>query len=223
MAPATLLELVITNITRRVLKFLTEEYQTALQAYLLTSTSSSVSSTPNPNSIPSTPWGQGGLETPGTFFPERGDPFSGFNAVGTGAGRIGGSLFELLGHRDIPNGVGNGGLSSGKHESLPNSAWTPTSPISTPSSPHKIASPNPNSDRPAFSRTGTTNSTFSPHVQTMLTEDFSKKSLNLKPIFIEAIQELIDEIEMTHRSVGEWSLDHIHSGFVYISRSVTQG
>lgn len=197
------------------LKFLTEEYQTALQTYLLTSSSSSISSTPNINSYPTTPWGAGGLETPGTFFPERGDPFNGFNSVGAGGGRIGGSLFELLGHRESSTGVGNSSISTGKHESIPNSSWTPTSPISTPSSPHKIASPNPNSDRPAFSRSGTTTSTLSPHVQTMLTEDFSKKSLNLKPIFIEAIQELIDEIEMTHRSVGEWSLDHIHSGSVF--------
>lgn len=53
----------------------------------------------------------------------------------------------------------------------------------------------------------------------MLADEFSRKSGSLKPVFIEAIQELMDEVELTSRSVGEQSIDHIHSGFVFFSMS----
>lgn len=209
-------ELVVTNITRRVLKFLTEEYQTALSAFLLASTSHSSTS-----SIPSTPhtpgWGLSGLETPGTFFPERGDPFAFTSRVdGAGEGKfrgIGGSMFDLLGHKgDSTSAQGAGDKFSAGKDHLWSAQNSPG--LSAPNSPSKLFSTLPSSfDKPALSRIATsTSGQLSPHVTTMLEEDFSKKAHNLKPVFIEAIQELIDEVEMTQRSVGEQSLDHIHSG-----------
>jgi translation initiation factor eIF-2B subunit beta len=166
-----------------------------LQTYLINSNSSHNSATYSP-----TPWGNGTLETPGNFFPERGDPFAS-SSVATG--RIGGSLFELLGHRSNQS-------STTKNDTSTGSVWVPDSPISSPPSPLKVGSNTSSVDD--RSTRATNGSSLSPQVQQMLTEDFSKKSINLKPIFIEAIQELVDEIELTHRSVGEWSLDHIHSG-----------
>ncbi|KWU42548.1 eukaryotic translation initiation factor 2B beta subunit, partial [Rhodotorula sp. JG-1b] len=43
-------------------------------------------------------------------------------------------------------------------------------------------------------------------------DDFSRRSFSLKPVFIEAIAELMDEVETTYRSVGEQAIEHIHSG-----------
>lgn len=209
-------ELVITNITKRILKFLQEEYITALTSFLAQSSSSSTSYPSTPYSVPMTPgWGlAGGLDTPGAFFPERGDPFSGRRTTG---GSSLGNIFDLLGHRSSAGAAG--GLSRPQ-----NSTWSPVdsssapgSPSTAPSSPARpfaSSSINNHSPNASIHRQASTSTLLSPHVTIMLEEDFSKKSHSLKPVFIEAIQELMDEVEMTYRSVGEQSIDHIHSGCV---------
>ena len=184
---------------RRILKFLHEEYATALTNFLADSSSSSYPSTPY--SIPPTP----ALcpETPSSFFPECGDPFASAGRP-SGTGSLG-SMFDLLGHKATPLIIGNS----------PSSFATPLSgfpPPSTPSSPLRGASPVPSQVLARPSLALRTPSVISPHVTTMLEEEFSRKSHTLKPVFIEAIQELMDEVEMTYRSVGEQSIDHIHSG-----------
>lgn len=97
-------------------------------------------------------------------------------------------------------------------------------PTSAPSSPAKFhtssmggapsSTPPTTASNSTLHRQASTSSLLSPNVTAMLEEDFSKKSHSLKPVFIEAIQELMDEVEMTYRSVGEQSIDHIHSGSV---------
>jgi translation initiation factor eIF-2B subunit beta len=209
------LELVITNITKRILKFLSEEYQTALSTYLTTTSSSSYPSTPY--SVPQTPgWGVTGLETPGTFFPERGDPFAGRRIPSGSTGGSLGNIFDLLGHKNVAvsQHAGSstsmqGGIGGSNNSSAPHSPHVPAAPPSpllghsSRSNTTTIRSPGPGAHTP---------NGLSPHVTTMLEEDFSKKSHSLKPVFIEAIQELMDEVEMTYRAVGEQSIDHIHSG-----------
>ncbi|KAI5481880.1 translation initiation factor eIF-2B beta subunit [Pseudohyphozyma bogoriensis] len=176
-------ELVVTNMYRRILKFLHEEYATALTNFLSeTTVSAASSSSATPNSIPATP----NTHSESSTF-RRGSTL--------------GSMFDLLGHK-----------SEGHHSPSPLSTSTLVTPA--PSSP---ASPQNNSPsastilhRPLLPLR--TSSTVSPQVQGMLEEDFSRKSSALKPIFVEAIQELMEEVEMTYRNVGEQSIDHIHSG-----------
>ncbi|KAI8455065.1 hypothetical protein BY996DRAFT_7055391 [Phakopsora pachyrhizi] len=47
--------------------------------------------------------------------------------------------------------------------------------------------------------------------------DFSSKSFNLKPIFIEAVQELYDELELVREGVAAQAAEHIHSGEVIMT------
>ncbi|EGG05083.1 uncharacterized protein MELLADRAFT_36951, partial [Melampsora larici-populina 98AG31] len=46
---------------------------------------------------------------------------------------------------------------------------------------------------------------------------FSKKAASLKPIFIEAVQELHDELELTRENVANQAAEHIHSGEVIMT------
>lgn len=187
--------------TRRILKNLQGEYTSALETYL--SESSSTSYPQTPYSIPPTP----SIETPGAFFPERGDPFAG-RPVGSSLG----SMFDLLGHGTSNMGgsrldcrSGATGLNSA-HASSPGLLSPSTTPIHTsPSSPASGLNLTVN--------TKSTNGTgISPGVSAMLEEDFTRKSYTLKPLFIEAITEVMDELETTYKSVGEQAVDHIHSG-----------
>ncbi|KAH9814484.1 translation initiation factor eIF-2B subunit beta [Melampsora americana] len=47
--------------------------------------------------------------------------------------------------------------------------------------------------------------------------NFSKKAASLKPIFIEAVQELHDELELTRENVANQAAEHIHSGEVIMT------
>ncbi|MBW0567739.1 hypothetical protein O181_107454 [Austropuccinia psidii MF-1] len=47
--------------------------------------------------------------------------------------------------------------------------------------------------------------------------DFSTKSLSLKPIFIEAVQELYDELDLVQEGVATQAPEHIHSGEVIMT------
>ncbi|KAK4702351.1 translation initiation factor eIF-2B subunit beta, partial [Phenoliferia sp. Uapishka_3] len=186
-------ELVVTNMTRRILKFLHEEYATALGNFL---TDASPSSTPNtPHSVPATP-ALGRHEGPGSF------PFT-LARQGSSLG----SMFDLLGHKVGGGAAGTAPPSSGF--STPRELASPG-----PSSPSSPANNSPSSSqflqRPHLPMR--TPSILTPHVTSMLEEEFSRKSSSLKPVFLEAIQELMDEVDFTYRSVSEQSIDHIHSG-----------
>lgn len=185
--------------TRRILKFLHEEYATALGNFLA-DTSSSSSYPATPWSVPETP----ALGNDGTSsFP--------FAEVRTAGGPLG-SMFDLLGHKG-PYADGSAGLAATAAHTSSSSAFASgasTAP-SSPSSGHHPFPPVPSTvHRPLLPLR--TPSIVSTHVTNMLEDDFSRRSHTLKPIFIEAIQELMDEVEMTYRSVGEQSIDHIHSG-----------
>jgi translation initiation factor eIF-2B subunit beta len=45
-------------------------------------------------------------------------------------------------------------------------------------------------------------------------EDFSKRSGKLKPIFIDAISELVDELGMVREQIAAQAMEHIHSACV---------
>ncbi|KAL8283986.1 hypothetical protein RQP46_005099 [Phenoliferia psychrophenolica] len=195
--------------TRRILKFLHEEYATALGNFLADSSSSSSPNTPH--SIPATP-SLGGPDTPGGSFPF---------ALARRQSSLG-SMFDLLGHKAIPDDIKTGPL--GLPVTAPSSGFvTPRSPASPASPAHSTpASPSMNTpsaisaslfhQRPHLPLRSPSSSVPMPHVTSMLEDEFSRKSSTLKPVFLEAIQELMDEVDMTYRSVSEQSIDHIHSG-----------
>jgi hypothetical protein len=44
--------------------------------------------------------------------------------------------------------------------------------------------------------------------------EFNSNALTLKPIFIEAVQELYDEVDLVQEGVAAQASEHIHSGYV---------
>ncbi|GAA6017883.1 hypothetical protein JCM11491_001203 [Sporobolomyces phaffii] len=186
-------ELVVTNMCRRICVLMREEYATALSNHL--DTSGSPTSSPSTPFIPQTP-AVAGVPTEPFFHHDR-------DLIGQAKSGALGSMFDLLGHKPTPEGVpqvtprGSTSLASTPASSAPPSPKQPLSPSAS-----QILQRPPSY---SFSR---------PTVDTLaLREDeFSKRSFHLKPVFIEAIQELMDEVEMTYRTVGEQSIDHIHSG-----------
>ncbi|GAA6002087.1 hypothetical protein JCM10207_003066 [Rhodosporidiobolus poonsookiae] len=193
-------ELVVTNMTRRICMLIREEYATALSDHLANAASPSGMQTPM---VPQTP--ALNRDISGSFFTER-------DLQGRTRGAALGSMFDLLGHKPVPEGATQlesrrtsaAGLYSTPPSPSASTSGT-TSPVpQSPSSAQLNQRPNP---LLPFS------SAFDIHAFDLSREeDFSKRSFNLKPVFIEAIQELMDEVELTYRSVGEQSLDHIHSG-----------
>lgn len=176
-------ELVVTNMTRRILKFLHEEYATALKLHLENEDLKG-STTPSPRNVPATPFLPSDAST--SF------PFS------TPSSRPLGNIFDLLGHKS----PGTSSLSS----IAPTYSVATTPTPSSPNSPSGAVTPS------HYSSYGQSYTQDSSSTQSMLADEFSRKSGSLKPVFIEAIQELMDEVELTSRSVGEQSIDHIHSG-----------
>ncbi|KAM0788073.1 hypothetical protein ACM66B_001244 [Microbotryomycetes sp. NB124-2] len=191
-------ELVITNMTRRITMLISEEYATALTNFMSDSTSSGAHT---PASIPATP--AVGADIAGSsFFSER-------DFVARGRPGALGSIFELLGHKST-----NGSTSS-QPGGAPGSPFASTSGLSSPGSsqPGSPASAHtPSIAQPRPTHPLRTPSLVSPQIQAVLEDEFSKKSFSLKPVFIEAIQELMDEVEMTYQTIGQQAIDHIHSG-----------
>jgi translation initiation factor eIF-2B subunit beta len=188
--------------TRRICMLIREEYATALNNHLVSVSSPSGSQTP---AIPPTPYLS--RDIGGSFFTER-------DLQGRTRGAALGSIFDLLGHKPTPEGTlrgSTGGFGAFSGASTPATS-TSNSPVGSPSSSQILQRPNPLVQTPfAAPFSSDTEFDFSQE------KDFSKRSFNLKPVFIDAIQELLDEVELTYRSVGEQSLDHIHSGCVFFS------
>ncbi|GAA6031736.1 hypothetical protein JCM8097_001959 [Rhodosporidiobolus ruineniae] len=195
-------ELVVTNMTRRICNLIREEYATALSNHL--ASASSPSGTQTPSLVPQTPALNRDISS--SFFTER-------DLQGRTRGAALGSIFDLLGHKPGVGGApelndrrasmstfGGGGSLSGS--STPTGTASPTA---SPASSQILQRPNPLVQSPS-------SSSFDMDYEYTQENDFSKKSFSLKPVFIDAIQELLDEVDFTYRSVGEQSLDHIHSG-----------
>ncbi|GAA5990619.1 hypothetical protein JCM5350_001329 [Sporobolomyces pararoseus] len=184
-------ELVVTNMCRRICVLMREEYATALSNHL--DTSDSPSSSPSTPFVPQTP-AVAGVPTEPFFHHDR-------DLIGQAkSGAALGSMFDLLGHKPTPEGVPQ---------------VTPRGSTSLSSTPANSAPPSPKHQSPSSSQILQRPSAFSkPQIDTsaLREDEFSKRSFHLKPVFIEAIQELMDEVEMTYRTVGEQSIDHIHSG-----------
>ena len=189
--------------TRRIAMLMGEEYATALANFLTDSASSSGGA--SPSTVPPTPALGGTLDSTSSFFTER-------DLGGRTRGGALGSMFDLLGHKTTTSGA----ISSAAGGASTSVLGTPQSVLSSPgtSTPASPQTHSPSSStilqRPNLPLR--TPSVVSPHVQALLEDEFSRKSFSLKPVFIEAIQELMDEVELTYRSVGEQSIDHIHSG-----------
>lgn len=189
--------------TRRIAMLISEEYATALSNFLADSASSSGGVTPS--SIPPTPsLGGPNLDSTNSSF---------FTEAGRTRGGALGSIFDLLGHKTTSAGAisstTNAGGASTSLLGTPSAVSSPSS--STPASPQNH-SPSSSTILSRPNLPMRTPTLVSPHVQALLEDEFSRKSFSLKPLFIEAIQELMDEVESTYRSVGEQSIDHIHSG-----------
>lgn len=199
-------ELVVTNMTRRTITLISEEYATALTNFLNDSASSSTG-TASPRHVPETP-ALGGDATATSFFTA-----SDLAGRTPHSGALG-SLFDLLGHRSSAQGPSGGFAAASPTTGVSPALSSPASP-SSPSG----SSPFVQSHSALPLRTP---SLVSPHVQAILSEEFSRRSFSLKPVFIEAIAELMDEVEMTYRSVGEQSIDHIHSGYAQAGERETR-
>jgi len=185
-------ELVVTNMCRRICVLMREEYATALSNHL--DASDSPSSSPSTPFVPQTP-AVAGVPTEPFFHHDR-------DLIGQAkSGAALGSMFDLLGHKPTPEGVlqvtprGSTSLASTPANSAP-----PSPKQQSPSSSQILQRPSISSTRPLIDTSA------------LRENEFSKRSFHLKPVFIEAIQELMDEVEMTYRTVGEQSIDHIHSG-----------
>ncbi|GAA5976893.1 hypothetical protein JCM10908_005665 [Rhodotorula pacifica] len=231
-------ELVVTNMTRRICMLIREEYQTALSNHLDDNpssssfhhshnggTSSPLSELPSPlmshtaGAAPTPALAR----APSSFFPERRDSGD-FNLGRTTDGPLG-SIFNLLGHSKATEGTSSpsarsafsafGGALGGSTSQLP----SPSSSVAPSPESSQILPPRPTA---AFSTRDSNFGNFDPSASSTTTgtggtltreeDDFSKKSFSLKPVFIEAIAELMDEVETTYRSVGEQAIEHIHSG-----------
>lgn len=237
----SLAELVITNMTRRICMLIREEYQTALSNHLDENASSPTSQLPTPSlgggGAQSTSSAQAGTSaaTPSlqrassSYFPERD---SGDVLGRTSDGPLG-SIFNLLGHASISDGPTRSALSSfslgaaaataaaAAGQSPASSTATSANPspatslAPSPESSQILQRPHPFASRDSnFAGYETPTSIGASGAGTREEDAFSRKSFNLKPVFIEAIAELMDEVETTYRSVGEQSTEHIHSGSV---------
>ena len=148
---------------------------------------------------------------------------SGMQPIGTS------SMFELLGHRPEKQSAATAaaisGLASmrssmhspqgGSGSQTPISA-NPSTPLDSPSSPPTQHHPHHKAPaKPANLRQGSTNAVAfavqaHPTLQKM-EEDFSKKSGRLKPVFIDAITDLLDELGMVREHIAAQATEHIHS------------
>lgn len=206
-----------------------EEYQTALSNHLDDTDNTGGNGGAGPSSSPNSPSDfashtAGAAPTPAlsratsSFFPERRE--SGDILGRTTDGPLG-SIFNLLGHSNATEGASRSALSAfgglgggGTGTATPGmgslaSSAAPSPTVQSPESSQILQRPNP------FA--AATNSNFASYDDnasnnTPEEDDFSRRSFSLKPVFIEAIAELMDEVETTYRSVGEQAIEHIHSG-----------
>lgn len=195
---------------RRICVLMKEEYATALSNHLDTSqppsscpspstetatttTAATFGGSPSSSLPPQTP-SVAGVPTEPFFHHDRDLIRQAKSGVALG------SMFDLLGHKPTPEGVPQ---------------VTPRGSNSLASTPQHSAPPSPSSSQQPWSSSSTTTKPPRRPIDPTASrrDDFSKRSFHLKPVFIEAIQELMDEVEMTYRSVGEQSIDHIHSGY----------
>ena len=207
-----------------------EEYQTALSNHLDDTDNTGGNGGAGPSSSPNSPSDfashtAGAAPTPAlsratsSFFPERRE--SGDILGRTTDGPLG-SIFNLLGHSNATEGASRsalsafGGLGGGGTGTAtpgmgsPASSAAPSPTVQSPESSQILQRPNPfaaatNSNFASFDDNASNN--------TPEEDDFSRRSFSLKPVFIEAIAELMDEVETTYRSVGEQAIEHIHSGY----------
>lgn len=125
------------------------------------------------------------------------------------------SIFELLGHESKQTEVTtaiSSLYSGGSGTQTPNSQYTGT-PLDSPMS--MLPTQRSASVKPTVARQGSSNPVSAfvqshPSIQKM-EEDFSKRSGKLKPIFIDAISELVDELGMVREQIAGQAMEHIHS------------
>lgn len=148
--------------------------------------------------------------------PHQSTSTSGVQPIGTS------SIFELLGHESNQTDSAAGLTSvlsslytGGSGTQTPASQYTGTpldSPMSMPAGKSSAA-------KPQTTRQGSANPVSAfvqshPSIQKM-EEDFSKRSGKLKPIFIDAITELVDELGMVREQIAAQAMEHIHSAYVF--------
>lgn len=212
-----------------------EEYQTALSNHLDDNTGGNgpggSPSSPNSNSDLAASHTAGAAPTPAlsratsSFFPERRE--SGDILGRTTDGPLG-SIFNLLGHSNATEGASRSALSAfgglggagGSQLGSPISSAAP-SPVQSPESSQILQRPNPFAAAAAGHHRDSNFASFDDNASANTPEedDFSRRSFSLKPVFIEAIVELMDEVETTYRSVGEQAIEHIHSGYAHVRPS----
>lgn len=149
------------------------------------------------------------------FLPHQSTSSSGVQPIGTS------SIFELLGHETSQTESAAGlttVLSSlyagGSGTQTPASQYSGTpidSPMTMPAT--RTAAPKPTAVRQGSANPVSAFVQSHPSIQKM-EEDFSKRSGKLKPIFIDAISELVDELGMVREQIAAQAMEHIHSACV---------
>ena len=202
----------IGNIVRRVLKFLKEEYNTALQGTLQPTISGGPSNVQTPGPIgyqgeasdffahaSSALRRQQSLSSGSTSAsPTRGSSTSSPPPISSQQPHAP-TIFDLLGHR--------GPITSTAQDEHPLS--TSMSAFTTPSI------------SPAISRVSSSAylkglTKLSGPGEVSAEEEFSKRAFRLKRLFTEAITELLDEVESVHTDIAQQAMEHVNSSSVPI-------
>ena len=184
------LELASGNIIRRILRLIREEYRAAAAAAHLSA----------PSSVPGTPFL--GPETPAIQLPSSHYLSSDLLFASPTSGPIplerqtSLSNFVAMRHsRQLERGAASAGL-------LDLSAST-SSLFTSPTRSSSIDGLNGGSGSPGPNPVGIMSRADS--------DDFMKQSAKLKPVLIQAIDEVVGELETTHEDVAKGAREHIHS------------
>ena len=181
-------ELASGNIIRRILRLIREEYRAAAAAHVSA-----------PSSVPSTPYL--GPETPGLHAPanhylSNEFAFSSPNSNPVGLPRQP-SLSNFVAMRHSRAQLERQG-------SLLEMSSTTTNLFTTPTRTNSI-------DAGLGGGAGSPGGAYGAGLSRQDSEEFMKQSGRLKPVLIQAIEEVVGELETTHEDVAKGAREHIHS------------
>lgn len=254
----------------RVVKFLREEYATALTSAIsgvsalnipssaYTPFNQGTSFAQTPGSIASTPFAAFPLDTSANIMPKLARQSSHFpfdsgagdlsydkrnvsmdsiyqtHSFGPGLSGVGSfghqpsgisSIFELLGHKD-PSTSSSSYTNPAANSMSPNNSGIQTPSTSLHASPsmesldfntsasrsptHKVQSQAQMQRQPSMPLSTYPSTSTTPTFAKM-EQDFSKRSASLKPVFMDAITELLEELAMVREQISQQAMEHIHS------------
>lgn len=199
-------ELAAGNIIRRILRLIREEYRAAISAHL-----SAPPSTPGtPNLGPATP----GIQVPSTHYLSHIDGYQ-FPPSGTSAAAVSAqtSLSNFVAMRHSRAQLERSGSTLDMSTLGPLTNSLANTSIQSPSS---TTSPGISGNR-SLSRAGSVSffadasASSSWDANSKERDEFMRQSGKLKPVLIQAIDEVVGELETTHEEVARGAKEHIHS------------